>query len=74
MACFFKKLDELGKIVLLLRYDFSPDITDSLMVEITQEEYETLLAEIEAANQPEEPAPDEISAEEALDIILGVST
>lgn len=37
-------------------------------VEITEEEYNALLAEIEAANAP---YPDEISAEEALDIILG---
>ena len=41
-------------------------------IEITEEEYNALLAEIIAANQPEET--DEISAEEALDIILGVST
>lgn len=41
-------------------------------IEITEEEYNALLAEIQAANQPEET--DEISAEEALDIILGVST
>ena len=43
-------------------------------IEITEEEYNALLAEIQAANQPEEPDLDEISAEEALDIILGVST
>ena len=40
-------------------------------IEITEEEYNTLLAEIEAANQPEESDPDEISDEEALNIILG---
>lgn len=40
-------------------------------IEISEEEYNALLAEIEAANQPEET--DEISAEEALDIILGVT-
>ena len=43
-------------------------------IEITEEEYNALLAKIKAANQPEKPDPDEISAEEALDIILGVST
>lgn len=43
-------------------------------IKIEEAEYNTLLAEIEAANQPEESDPDEISAEEALDIILGVST
>ena len=40
-------------------------------VEITQEEYNAYLAEI-SASVPEQPAgTDEISAEEALDIILG---
>ena len=40
-------------------------------IEITEEEYNFLLAEIQAANAPD---PDEISAEEALDIILGGAT
>lgn len=69
---YFKKLKKNGEIDFLLTYeDYRPNITDPLVVEITQEEYEALLAEIEAANQPEEPTTDEISAEEALDIILG---
>lgn len=42
-------------------------------IEITEEEYNTLLAEIQAANQQEEPDSDEISDAEALNIILGVS-
>lgn len=70
---YFKQLDESGNIVLLLGYNFAPTITDSSIVEISQEEYENLQVEIEAANHPEEPDPDEISDEEALDIILGVS-
>lgn len=37
-------------------------------IEITEDEYNALLAEIEAANAPD---PDEISAEEALDILTG---
>lgn len=40
-------------------------------VEITESEYKYLEAEIEAASQPEEPDSDEISAEEALDILTG---
>lgn len=70
---YYKQLDESKNIVLLLTYNnFRPNIADPLVVEITQEEYETLLAEIEAANQPEEPGPDEITDAEALNIILGV--
>lgn len=68
---YFKTLSENGDLSYLLTYNGCPRITDPLVVEITQEEYEALLAEIEAANQPEEPTTDEISAEEALDIILG---
>ena len=72
MTTYFKQLSESGEVVVLLSYNnFRPNITDPLVVEITQEEYEALLAEIEAANQPEESETDEISAEEALDIILG---
>lgn len=72
MLYFYKVLRSDGTIVCLLTYDNTrPNITDPLVVEITRKEYEVLLAEIEAANQPEET--DEISTEEALDIILGVS-
>lgn len=75
MTTFYKKIDESNEIALLLTYDnFVPNITDPLMIEITEEEYSAHLAEIQAANQPEEPDPDEISAEEALDIILGGAT
>ena len=74
MTTYFKQLNEAGEVVLLLTYGFTPKITNPLIVEITQEEYNLLSAEIEAANQPEEPDPDEISAEEALDIILGGAT
>ena len=75
MTTFYKKIDESNEIALLLTYDnFVPNITDPLMKEITEEEYNALLAEIEAANKPEEPDPNEISAEEALAIILGGAT
>lgn len=67
---YYKQHDELGNLVRLLTYDFEPIITDQLVVEITQEEYEALFAEL-LSQEPDEPETDEISAEEALDIILG---
>lgn len=68
----YKQLNENGEIVALLTYDFEPNVTDPLVVEITAEEYETLLAEI-IANQPEsEPSEIELKAK-AYDIITGVS-
>lgn len=71
-VCYVKRTNDEGVVDSLITYNnFHPKISDPLMVEITQEEYEALLAEIEASNQPEEPTTDEISAEEALDIILG---
>ena len=70
MTNYFKQLNESGEVILLLTYDFTPNITNPLIVEITEEEYNTLLAEIQAADSPD---PDEISDAEALDIILGVS-
>lgn len=68
---YYKKIADDGSLCYLFTYDFQPTITDSLMVEITEEEYNTLLAEIEAENQPEEIDSDEISDTEALDLILG---
>lgn len=71
---YFKHKNENNGVDCLITYNnFRPNITNPLIIEITEEEYNTLLAEIEAANQPEEPDPDEISDAEALDIILGVS-
>lgn len=70
---FFKEINEKNQAVSVLTYDnIYPKVDPAVVVEITEEEYRALLAEIEAANQPKET--DEISAEEALDIILGVST
>ena len=42
---YYKQLNENGEIVSLLSYDFEPNITDPLTVEITAEEYETISAE-----------------------------
>ena len=39
MKYYYKQLNENGEIVLLLVYDFMPTITDPLIVEITEEEY-----------------------------------
>lgn len=72
MTKYYKQLNENGEIVMLLTYDFVPNITNPLIVEITKEEYETLLAEI-MANMPE-PEEDEIALKaQAYDIITGVS-
>lgn len=72
MTKYYKELNENGEVVMLLTYDFVPNITDPLIVEITAEEYETLLAEL-IANLPEpEPSEMELKAQ-AYDIITGVS-
>ncbi len=42
---YYKQLNENGEIVTLLTYDFEPNITNPLIVEITVEEYETISAE-----------------------------
>lgn len=68
---FYKRIDDSGNLCMLLTYNFAPNITDPFVIEITKEEYNALQAEIEAANR-EEIDPDEISDEEALNIILGV--
>ena len=71
MTKYYKQINENGEIEMLLTYDFTPVITDSLIVEITKEEYEALLAEM-LANTPEpEPSEMELKAQ-AYDIITGV--
>lgn len=45
MAKYYKQLNENGEIVMLLTYDFEPSITASSIVEITEEEYNVILAE-----------------------------
>lgn len=42
---YYKQLNENSEVVYLLTYDFEPNITDPLTVEITAEEYETISAE-----------------------------
>lgn len=69
MTKYFKQISETGEVKLLLTYEFEPTITDPLIMEITKEEYDELLAEITAEPEPE--PTDEISDSEALAIILG---
>lgn len=72
MTKYYKQLSENGEIVALLTYDFAPNITDPLIVEITAEEYEAIFTEWRA-NMPE-PEPSEIELKaQAYDIITGVS-
>lgn len=79
---YYKQLNENGEIVMLLTYDFEPNITDPLIVEINAEEYETISAEWQEKAQAEaeaERAKRLAKAKEralkakAYDIITGVS-
>lgn len=70
MKYYYKQLNENGEIVLLLVYDFMPTITDPLIIEITEEEYNAIIAEIRA-NEPE-PEPSEMELKsQAYDILTG---
>ena len=69
MTKYYKQMHKDGQVIRVLTYNFQPHITDPLIIEITEEEYNALLAEIQAADAPD---PDEISDDEALNIILGV--
>lgn len=72
MTKYYKQINENGEAIMLLTYDFAPNITDPLIVEITEEEYETLLAELIASLPEPEPSEMELKAQ-AYDIITGVS-
>ena len=72
MTKYYKQLNENGEVIMLLTYDFVPNITNPLIVEITETEYNEILAEM-MANQPE-PEPSELELKaQAYDIITGVS-
>jgi hypothetical protein len=45
MTEYYKQIDENSNIILLLTYDFEPNVTDSSVVEITEEEYNAIQAE-----------------------------
>ena len=81
MKC-YKQLNENGEIVSLLTYDFEPNITDLLIVEITAEEYEAISAEWKEAAKAENEAKaaerrakakEKALKAKAYDIITGVS-
>jgi hypothetical protein len=75
MKKYYKQLNESGEVVLLLEYNFEPkDITDPLVVEITESEYESLRAEILAQIPKIEYEPSEMELKaKAYDILTGVS-
>lgn len=79
---YYKQLNENGEILYLLTYDFEPNITSPLTVEITAEEYETISSEwreaakakIEAANaEKRAKAREKALKAKAYDIVTGVS-
>lgn len=79
---YYKRINENGEIVALLTYDFEPNITDPLTVEISAEEYEAISAEWrEAARVRAEAEKAERRAKaiektlkaKAYDIMTGVS-
>lgn len=67
---FYKYLDKNDKVVTLESRNVKAVNAPETMVEIAESEYQTLLEEM-MANMETEPT-DQISAAEALDIILGV--
>lgn len=78
----YKQLNENGEFVMLLTYDFEPEINDPLVVEITEEEYLSLKAEcderVKAAEETyKETAKVKMSETtlkaKAYDIITGVA-
>ena len=79
---YYKQLNENNEIVTLLTYDFEPNITDPLIVEITAEEYNAIAdvwkAESKARAEAEKAERIAKAKEKALnakayDIITGVS-
>lgn len=82
MKKYYKQLNENGEFVMLLTYDFEPEINDSLIVEISEEEYLSLKAECDekvkaAAEAYKEAAKVKMSEialkAKAYDIITGVA-
>lgn len=66
---YYKKVNASGDVLYLMTYDSTPSITDPLTVEITKEEYDSILEAI-TANQGTDDTQ-QISDEEALQIIMG---
>ena len=70
MTRHYKQINETGEVVLLLTYDFTPNITDPLIVEITAEEYDALYAEMFPKTAPEQT--DEVSNREFVEMLEAV--
>lgn len=70
MTKFFKELNESGDVVSLLTYDFTPVLTDPLIVEITEDEYNEISAAWDAENEQTEM--DKISNREFVEMLEGV--
>lgn len=82
MKKYYKQLNENGEFVMLLTYDFEPEITDPLIVEITEEEFLSLKAECDERVKADAEANKEAAKEKmseialkakAYDIITGVN-
>lgn len=71
MTTYYKQINESGELTLLLTYDFTPKITNPLIIEITQEEYKTIMAEIAAKAKDDvtQFIEDEITGEEFVNMI-----
>ena len=61
---YYKQVDETGELLLLLTYDAQPSGLSANIIEITAEEYETLMAEIAASRPEPEPSPEYVSTGE----------
>lgn len=48
---YYKQINEIGETILLLTYEFVPTITNPLMVEITEEEYNAILADMQRKDE-----------------------
>lgn len=46
MKKYYKQLNDNGEVVAFLTYDYDPVITDPLIIEVTEEEYVTVRAEL----------------------------
>lgn len=66
MTFYFKIINEEGKVISLLTCDMHLYSSET-QIEISEEEYNTLMAEI-IANRPE---PEENNLEEVIDILTG---
>lgn len=63
MFC-YKQIDEAGELLLLLTYDTQPSGLPPDVVEVTADEYASLMDEIAASRPEPEPAPEYVSTDE----------